>query len=280
MKELIYPDFDVMGIDSPSRILIEAHCFIDGINPDNQNFADFLNTNIDKCFAKGRQINKTFKYEDRKLKLSFTKRNPYTILLFDGTSRRWTFIEKRPEHEVVSAIILYPTKFFGLQSREDIFMIKRPDDDPIWPGMWYFPTEHIEEGRPTWRKGVVQTAIHRGIREETGIEVEIKGLLKPYNIFYNGERFRVWPSFCEAYMDDHNTNEEVADHDWIPLNKICEKLGRDNFIEGKRSEDHDIEDVIEEIFPSLFPYKDHFSKFHNRPCPLLISKNLYSSYGK
>ncbi len=185
-------------------------------------FHKFLKLNVLPCIQNQKKSTAKFK----KYSFDFSPLTKYRAIIEykEDNYDYYMILETLPDHDVVSAIIHNPI-------REKVLMVQRSLSDDLWPGKWYFLTEHIEGGSPYRKLGLLESTAIRGAQEEVSLAVRVDRLDNPYNIFYQNERFRVWPIVCTAYTDDVKKNNEIKEVEWVPFNKLSSFINVNDLIE-------------------------------------------------
>ena len=90
---------------------------------------------------------------------------------------------------------------------------------------WSFPKGHVDQG-----ENATQTMI-REIKEETGLTVRIIKILPDLEYINNNDGMAIYMNmFLVVSLDDSELKLEFEKDDiqWIPYNKVVEKLSYDN----------------------------------------------------
>lgn len=273
----IIPNYDMISgshpkieVPIPNFDIVEGgyftYEFVDWRNPaEIERLNAFVEKGLEKCFSKGKDIKLKFRQKGKSDQFVFQFQTGYRAKVGHADTHIYDMVvESIPDHEVVSAIIYHPRN-------DAVLFVQRSFSDPLWPGKWYFISEHIE-GRPTWELGILEKTAKRGAMDEVSLDVGIKGVLRPYSIFHQNERFRIWPVVCKAYSDDVNRNHEINDYKWIKPSKVRLKLDPMEIIEGGGSlgdDGHTLDDVLREVDAGVCGGV-LFAQFNKRAGPAIL----------
>lgn len=132
---------------------------------------------------------------------------------------------------IVSQIV--EVTVFKKRSGQALFLVlKRADNDRLYPGIWQIVTGMIEE-----REGTVQAAL-REVREETGLAPRKLWRLPIVNSFYDpaGDKLHLCPNFA-VMVDEHAEPALSKEHrsaEWCTLERALMLLpwtGQRNAVE-------------------------------------------------
>jgi len=104
---------------------------------------------------------------------------------------------------VCAAIIIHQQK---------VLLTLRPEDKRLG-GYWEFPGGKLEPGESP------HAALHRELREELDIEVDIDRLLQQVEHRYEWGAVRIDGYLC-SYTGGTIRHLEVADHAWVPFDQL------------------------------------------------------------
>jgi 8-oxo-dGTP diphosphatase len=139
-------------------------------------------------------------------------------------------IKYRKEHIVTSVVAV-------IVDDESRVLLTRRNVAPF-RDMWVMPGGKIDLGEP------ILKALHREVREEVGLEVEVEGLVDVFEHLSPGEEndhfiilyYRCRPLYC----DIRHNHDEVAEARWVER----KELGSYNMPDGTRF-------ILGKIFPEL-----------------------------
>lgn len=107
--------------------------------------------------------------------------------------------------------------------QHELLLCRMSEDRGVFPGLWGLTGGGIEPGER------MVEALHREIREETGLEIED---VRPaffkdgeyQKTFAGGEKRRVYMVFllfhCRAVADTVTLNDEFCEHAWVPRERL------------------------------------------------------------
>ncbi len=118
---------------------------------------------------------------------------------------------------------------------KDILLLKRSKDSIIFPGKYDLPGGSVENGE------TLQEAMHREIKEETGLEVEIGPILFAFDFLREGKekdeighgkgiRFIAFYKSGEVKLNDENENFQ-----WADIDEAIKKLSDEGYERDKKT---------------------------------------------
>ena len=118
----------------------------------------------------------------------------------------------------------------GILNDNDLYLVvKRSEDDMLFPGSWEFPGGHLEYGEK------LLEGLKRELKEEIGYEKDIKAQIISYNDEIENDIHHIEINFLiKVNKDDVNIklSEEHTDYKWVKKNS---KL-LDDYIRSKIKE--------------------------------------------
>jgi len=100
-----------------------------------------------------------------------------------------------------------------------LLIIKRRDDDVHTPGVWEIPGGRLESGESPF------LGLIREVKEETGLDIEVKNPLDVDHFTRDdGQVITMIIFLCKALTYTVKLSEEHTDYEWVPVNKVKEKL--------------------------------------------------------
>lgn len=256
------PDFDI----------IDGGFFQLGVDwyndSDVTRFVDFIENGLLSALSNQKEMRLKFTGIKGRTEYCFFPQNRFRALITESFGYEM-LVETPPFADVVVSLVYNP-------ERDSVLLVKRDKNDDLWPGKWYAPSEHIE-GRPFWEEGIIQSTCHRGLREETSLEIEINRFLRPSNLFHGKKRFRIWPVVCTAYTDRIKLNHELEKYKWEDVSLGYFALMSPKYIGGIKSisdDGHVFMDLFKEANNPCCPGSS--CSYSLRPSPLISqdSKHL------
>lgn len=110
-----------------------------------------------------------------------------------------------PDYVIAKSVVHYT-------ETGEYLIVQRADHDTN-PGLWEFPGGGVEEN------DAEKTAL-RELREETGLEGEIKKTGKSNTIHKNSLSFRFHPFLVHVGTKEVSLSHEHQDHEWVTLPEI------------------------------------------------------------
>lgn len=112
-------------------------------------------------------------------------------------------------------------KAFILNSRNELLLIKRADDDAHKPGTWEVPGGRLEPGED------LISGLKRETKEESGLDVEVADKLKFYDfVREDGQKIHMTTFLCRPASNSQPVvlSHEHTEHCWIRLEEACSRL--------------------------------------------------------
>lgn len=121
----------------------------------------------------------------------------------------------------------------GLVEHDGKYLIVKRGHEP-GKGEWDLPGGFMEGDEPP------EQAVHRELKEETGLDVTIGQLIGAYSAMFHGRPILSIAYHCTAPSDAVQLSDENPEYKWLPLERFpkmasdCDQQAIDAFIKLKR----------------------------------------------
>ncbi len=113
------------------------------------------------------------------------------------------------------------TKAFIVNDKNELFIIKRRDNDPHKPGVWDIPGGRLELGEDPFE------GLKRETKEETGLEIDILNPLRVHHFTRDdGQKITMIVFLCRPLSESQSVilSEEHIEYSWTPMENAETKL--------------------------------------------------------
>jgi len=110
-------------------------------------------------------------------------------------------------------------KSFIVNDKNELLLIKRPEDVPHCPGVWEVPGGRLNKEEDPFE------GLKREVKEETGIEIDIKNPLKVHHFTrQDSQKITMITFLCKPITTNIVLSKEHVDYEWISADKANSKL--------------------------------------------------------
>lgn len=100
-----------------------------------------------------------------------------------------------------------------------LLIVKRSSKDELKPSVWELPGGRLEKNEDEL------TGLHREIKEETNLDVEIINTIDSRSFMKNENlRITIITFLCKPLTNDIIISDEHEDYEWIDINSAKEKI--------------------------------------------------------
>ncbi|MBC8494631.1 NUDIX domain-containing protein [archaeon] len=110
-------------------------------------------------------------------------------------------------------------KAFIVNSKEELFIVKRSSDDVQNPGLWELPGGRLNVDESPF------DGLKREVKEECGLDIEVLNALSvQFYEQFDGKKITMINFVCKSLNKEVVLSNEHSEFEWIPLVKTKSKL--------------------------------------------------------
>lgn len=104
-----------------------------------------------------------------------------------------------------------------------LLMVRRAKDPGR--GLWSVPGGHVEGGE------YLGDAVRREVREETGLDVELEGLVGFFEVLGDDYHYVILDFMAHPVSGDLGAGTDVDEVEWVPLDEVTRRECTPRFVE-------------------------------------------------
>jgi ADP-ribose pyrophosphatase YjhB (NUDIX family) len=104
-----------------------------------------------------------------------------------------------------------------------LLMVRRAKDPGR--GLWSVPGGHVERGE------YLGDAVRREVREETGLDIEVEGLIGFFEVLGDEYHYVILDFMAHPVAGDLGAGTDVDEVEWVPLDQVTRRECTPRFVE-------------------------------------------------